>query len=126
MQILPPLRRSVRNLRILPSELQTSRFGENTVEKRENAGYDILFLIFSKIKCHDFKVFWFINPFPNKPWILRVCTLSLLKTLKDKEKLLVTSNFSFSYSVFYHCREHSAIFIKYQIVICKPFQFGRV
>ena len=31
------------------------------------------------------------NPFPNKPWYLRVCSTSLLKTLWEKEKLLVTS-----------------------------------
>ena len=43
----------------------------------------------------------FLNPFPNKPWFLRVCRTSLLKTLWEKEKLLVTSNFSFSHSVFY-------------------------
>ena len=36
------------------------------------------------------------NPFPNKPWFLRVCSISLLKTLWAKEKLLVTSNFSIS------------------------------
>ena len=42
-----------------------------------------------------------INPFPNKPWFLRVCSTCLLKTLREKEKLLVTSNFSFSHSVFY-------------------------
>ena len=42
-----------------------------------------------------------INPFPNKPWFLRVCSTCLLKTLWEKEKLLVTSNFSFSHSVFY-------------------------
>ena len=33
------------------------------------------------------------NPFPNKPWFLRVCCKSLLKTLFEKEILLVTSNF---------------------------------
>ena len=43
----------------------------------------------------------FLNPFPNKPWFLRVCSTSLLRTLWKKEKLLVTSNFSFSHSVFY-------------------------
>ena len=43
----------------------------------------------------------FFNPFPNKPWFLRVCSTSLLKTLWEKEKLLATSNFSFSHSVFY-------------------------
>ena len=41
-----------------------------------------------------------VNPFPNKPWFLRVCSTSLLKTLWEKEKLIVTSNFSFSHSVF--------------------------
>ena len=42
-----------------------------------------------------------IIPFPNKPWFLRVCSKSLLKTLREKEKLLVMSNFSFSHSVSY-------------------------
>ena len=41
------------------------------------------------------------NPFPNKLWFLRVCSTSLLKTLREKEQLLVTSNFSFSHIVFY-------------------------
>ena len=39
--------------------------------------------------------------FPNKPFFFRVCSTSLLKTLCEKEKLLVTSNFSFSHRVFY-------------------------
>ena len=68
---------------------------------------------------------WF-NPFPNNPRFLRVCCTSLLKTLREKEKLLVTSNFSFSRSVFYPFGELSAIFIKLEIVICNFFQFGRV
>ena len=67
-----------------------------------------------------------LNPFPNKPWFLRVCSTSLLKTLWEKEKLLITSNFSFSHSVFYLFRTLSAIFIKNEIVVCKLFQFGRV
>ena len=65
-------------------------------------------------------------PFPNKPCFLRVCSTSLLKTLWEKEKLLVTSNFSFSHSVFYLCTELSAIILKSKIVVCKVFQFGRV
>ena len=40
-----------------------------------------------------------LNPFPNKPWFLYVYSKSLLKTLWEKEKLLETSNFSFSHSV---------------------------
>ena len=40
------------------------------------------------------------NPFPEKPWFLRICSTSILKTPKEKEKLLITSNFIFSHSVF--------------------------
>ena len=43
-----------------------------------------------------------LNPFPNKPWFLCVCSTSLLKTLWEKEKLLVTSNFSFSHCFAIH------------------------
>ena len=46
-----------------------------------------------------------VNPFPNKPWFSRVCCTSLLKTLSEKVKLLVTSNFSFLHNVFYPVRE---------------------
>ena len=77
-------------------------------------------------------------PFPNKPWFLRVCGTSLLKTLQENEKLLITSNFSFSHSVacykhfsfshsvLYLIEELSVIFIRFEIVVCKLFQFGRV
>ena len=67
-----------------------------------------------------------LNPFPNKAWFLRVCSTSLLKTLREKEKLLVTSNFSFSHCVFYPFGKLSGILIKIKIVVCKLFQFGRV
>ena len=67
-----------------------------------------------------------VKPFPNKLSFLRVCSTSLLKTLWEKEKLLVTSNFSFSRSVFYPFGELSAIFIKFEIVVCKIFPYGRV
>ena len=79
----------------------------------------------SRKLCYDGHAYTF-NPFPNKPWFLRVCSTSLLKTLWENEKLLVTSNFSFSHSVFYPFRELSANFIKLKIVICKLFQFGSV
>ena len=69
-----------------------------------------------------------VNPFPNKPWFLCVCSTSPLKTLTsplktlwEKEKLLITSNFSFSHSVFYPFGELSAIFIKFEIVVFKNF-----
>ena len=53
-----------------------------------------------------------LNPFPKKPWFLHVCNTSLLKTLQGKEKLLVTSKFSSSLSVFYPFGELSPIFIQ--------------
>ena len=65
------------------------------------------------------------NPFPNKPLFLHVCSPGLLKTLWEKEKLLVMSNSPFL-SVFYPFGELSAIFIKFKIVFCKLFHFGRV
>ena len=44
----------------------------------------------------------------------------------EKEKLLVTSNFSFSHSIFYSLGELSAIFMKLKIVVYKLFEFGTV
>ena len=44
----------------------------------------------------------------------------------EKEKLLVMRDFSFSHTVFYPYGELSAIFIKFEIVICNLFQFGKV
>ena len=46
--------------------------------------------------------------------------------LREKEELLTTINFSFSHCVFYLFEEPSSISIKFEIVICKLFQFGRV
>ena len=66
------------------------------------------------------------NPLPNKRWFVRVCSTSLLKTLWEKEKLLIMSNFSFSYCVFYQFGQLSSIFNKFDIVICKLCKFGRV
>ena len=68
----------------------------------------------------------FINPFPHNDTFWRLWETSLLKTLWEKEKLLVTSNFSFSRSVFYLFEKLSSIFVKFEIVVCKLFQFGRV
>ena len=63
-----------------------------------------------------------LNPFPKKPWFLRVCSTSLLKTQWEKENLLVTSNFSFFHSFFYPFRKTSTIFINFKIVVCELFQ----
>ena len=79
----------------------------------------LLLLALSSIYTH------FI-PFPNKPWFLRLYSTNPVKTLWEKEKLLVMSNFSFSHSVFYLFEELSAIFMKFENVVCKLFEFGRV
>ena len=64
------------------------------------------------------------NPFPNKPWFLHDCSISLSKTLWEKDKVLVTSNFSFSHCVFYPFGKFCTVFIKFKIVVCNFFHFG--
>ena len=54
------------------------------------------------------------NPFSNKSWFVHVWSTTLLKTLREREKLLLTSKFSFSHSVFYPFEDLSAIFIKFK------------
>ena len=71
-------------------------------------------------------VFSNFNPFPNKPWFLRVYGISLLKTLWEKEKKLVTSIFSFSHGVFYSIKEINHHLSNTEFVVCKCFQFGNV
>ena len=61
-----------------------------------------------------------VNPFPNKPMFLHVCNTSLLKTLSEKEKLLI----SISHSVFYPFGELSAVFIESKFAVSKLFHFG--
>ena len=81
------------------------------------------------------------NPFPNKPWFLRVCSTSifktrwekkkllegkLLKTLWEKEKMLVTSIFSFSRNDFYSSQLKFQFLITFIFFVCKCFKFGLV
>ena len=66
-----------------------------------------------------------LPPFSNNPLFLLDCCTSLLKTPLEKEKLLVTSNFSFSHGVFNSFGELTAIFIESKIVVCELFQFGK-
>ena len=67
------------------------------------------------------------TPFPIKPLFICFCSTTLLKTLWKKNKLLLTSNFFFSHSVFHHFEELSAIFMNFEIVVFKLFfQFRRV
>ena len=67
-----------------------------------------------------------LTPSQTSPGFLRVCSKSLLKTVWGKKKLLVASNFSFSHCVFYSFGELSVIFTKFNIVVCKLFEFERV
>ena len=62
-----------------------------------------------------------IIPFPDSDSFWRPWKTSLLKTLWEEEKLLVTSNFSFSHSVFYPFGQLSAIYVKFETVVCKLF-----
>ena len=76
------------------------------------------------------RVNWFllkhINSFANKALFSPLCSTSLLKTQWEKEKLHVSSNFSFSSFVFYNYGELSFFYRKLVTVVCKGFQFGRV
>ena len=70
--------------------------------KGENAGnVSKTFLFVQSIKIIMSLCSLRVNPFPNKAWFLGVSSTSLLKALWEKEKLLVTSNFTFSHSVFF-------------------------
>ena len=53
-----------------------------------------------------------LNLFPNWPLFLHVCGTSLLKTLWEKEKLLVMSDCFFSRSISCSFRELSTFFLK--------------
>ena len=49
-----------------------------------------------------------------------------LKHCGKRRNCSLTSNFSFSHCVFYPFGELSAIFIRFENVVCKLFEFGRV
>ena len=66
------------------------------------------------------------HPYPEQALVFTCWQYKSLKTLWEKDKLFDTSYFSFFHSVFYLFGELSAIFIKFEIVVCKLFQFGRV
>ena len=118
------------NLKFEENGRKLFKLVENTVGKGEIARYEPFLLFpqcFRKACFHGTSkgvIVWeWVNPFSNKPLVLCVCSTSLLKTLWVKEKLHITSNFSFSRSVFYPFAELSATHIILEIVICKLFQF---
>ena len=107
----------------------SSRF--ELMSQHMTSQHDIIFYLHGRRKVYNKHMQSFthvgsLNPFPNKPWFLLVCVKILLKTLWEKEKLLVMTNFSFSHSVFYPFEELSAIVFKFKIVVCILFQLGRV
>ena len=93
---------------------------ENIVGKGENAGYQhflLFYQCFQKPSCPSLlkvEIMWErVNPLPNninfnpllhKYSFYHINNRLLLKTLWEKKKLLVMSNFSFSYNVFYSSR----------------------
>ena len=68
-----------------------------------------------------------LNPFPNRPWLLRGCLqLTSFENTAGKGEIARNEQFSFSRSVFYPSGELFAIFIQFEIVVCKLFQLRRV
>ena len=65
------------------------------------AGFTFSNNVFELLSTLGWRVAGLFNPFPHNDTFWRLRETSLLKTLWEKEKLLVTNNFSFSHSVFY-------------------------
>ena len=63
------------------------------------------------------------NPFQNNPLFLRPLGPGLLKTLWEKEKMLVTSIFSFFHNVFYHTKKEKSQFWYIWLILCRLFRF---
>ena len=74
-------------------------------------------------KLKDFQPF---KKEKKKNLVITCSAVSVLWKLWEKKKLLVTSNFSFFHSVFYPFGNPSAIFIIFEVVVTKLFQFGKV
>ena len=53
----------------------------------------------------------------------QVCSTSLMKIQWEKEKLLVTSNLSFSHSVFYHFGEFEKLFLNFTVALTDLYIF---
>ena len=63
---------------------------------------------------------------PDNPSFYLTPRQKTLKTLWVKEKMLVTSIFSFTHNVFYPVKYRFCRLSRHEIVICKCFQFGQV
>ena len=67
-----------------------------------------------------------INPFPNNPRLKRLWDRRLLKTLWEKEKMLLTSIFSFYHNVFYPVKDKFYFLSYIYFVDCTCIQIGEV
>ena len=60
----------------------------------------------------------YVNPLLNNPWFSKSWERRLFKTLREKEKMPVTSNFTFSHNVFCPITEHKLIYTNVTFVFC--------
>ena len=68
-----------------------------------------------------------LNPFPNKPWFLRVGSKVRLKNTVGKGEIARDEQFLFFPTVFFTDFDNFLpFFIKSETVVCKLFQFSRV
>ena len=65
------------------------------------------------------------NSLPHNPNFYQPRERSILKTSWEKEKMLVTSIFSFSHNLFYPTKDRNRHFSNTAFVVCKCFQFGQ-
>ena len=65
-----------------------------------------------------------LTGFPKQALVFTCLQYKSFEITVGKGEIAVTSNFSFSHSVFYPFGDISAFFIKLKIVVCKLFQFG--
>ena len=68
---------------------------------------------------------YLVNPFPNKPWFVLVCSTSFENTVVKRE-IARNEQFLLFHSIFYQFEELYAIFVIFKIVLFKRFQFERV
>ena len=88
----------------------------------------IILLHIEQKKCINFHIKsllrrLFLTLSQTTPWFYMSVEQVSRKQLGRKENLLVTSNFSFSNSIFNTSGEFSTFFTKFGIVVCKLFQF---
>ena len=66
-----------------------------------------------------------VKPFPQDPWFLRPYKRRLLKTSWEKEKMLVTSIFSFFHNIFFFIKDINHYLSNIRFDVCKCFQYGQ-